>query len=763
MLFVGMASTATCLAARPNVIFFMADDLGYGDAGPFKQANSPIPTPNVDRLATEGMTFTDAHTAAAVCAPSRYAMLTGNYPYRGHTRWGTWAFNRTSQFLPGQKTVGDVMKAAGYRTAFFGKYHQGGDFYAKGSNTFYRDADASRVDFTRAFRNGPVDHGFGYSFVAPTGIQNQPYAFFENDTFLPLNPAQPNMVYWPAGRTGDSVILAAGYGDANWDSSRFGPIQTQKALDFIDRHHQENLREGTNVPFLMYYSSQTIHGPNTPPNFFLDGTRVKGATGTDAKGDMIYEMDLQVGALLRALDQRGLTRNTIFIFTSDNGGLPDSIPNHDSRGGLRGSKTLLYEGGHRVPFIVRWGDGTTGGSTIRPGSRSNQLVANHDWVAMLYELTEQAMPDDQARDSVSILPVLLGRQSESTPLRDYLVLQAGNWGDQNQWQGIRRSNMMLILDAANEPRELYDIAADLRQTRNLIADPRYTATVNEMHLLNHAAVDTMPRTVPPWRPGGGGTEPNPCGAPTNYNPAVDSGVFLWKNCTTGTWQLRAAAGGASGRHAGVIASSRALTSVTRYSIESSDVVDTSNPTRIAFTLNMASPWDDGFNFTFSGDAQVQLTMSTPSTVRVGVGRTAVTLPYVLGEGSAPPPIDPCGTPSYDAATDVGIFVWQDCATGLWRMRAVAGGTFGEYVGRLTSDQAFTRVTSYNIEAGDIVNTSVPTQVGFDFHMWSPWVDGLDFTFPSSANVTLLMESPTPVFYGGSRTRVTLPLALIPGN
>lgn len=634
----GLAATDAALAARPNVIYFLGDDVGYGDVGPFKKAGSPARTPNIDRLASEGMTFSDAHSPAAVCAPTRYSALTGNYPYRGRSRWGTWGYNRLSQFMPGQKTVADVMKAAGYRTGFFGKLHQGGDYYKKGATTFYRGDDATLVDLSRAFRNGPIDHGFQYSFTLPTGIQNTPYAYFENDKYVAINPAQPGLVFLPAGVTGNSEIMNAGYGDANWDSSQAGPNVIRKAVDFIDRHHQTNLRNGTTTPFMMFYASQAIHEPNTPPNFFINGERVKGETGGGAKADLIYEMDLQVGALLSALEVRGLLSNTLFIFTSDNGPeLHDTsipIPNHDSRGGLRGEKTLLYEGGHRVPFIARWGDGTPAGSIIRPGSRSNQLIGIHDWVAAMYALTNQPMPADQARDSANILPILVGQQSESTPLRDYLVLQAGSFNDQTAhqyWQGIRRSQWKLILDQTNTPRELYNVASDLRETQNLVNDPTKAKLVSALQKLNGSAVQSLPRTVPVWTASTG--TPNPCGAPTNYTPVLDRGIYLWQDCTTGVWKLRAAAGTGSARqYAGRIVSTHAFTSLTKRGVEANDTVNTSDPKKIAFVLNTASPTDDGFDFTFPSAAHVVLELTTSALVYYGKDRINVPVPLTLIPG-----------------------------------------------------------------------------------------------------------------------------------
>ena len=245
------------------------------------------------------------------------------------------------------------------------------------------------------------------------------------------------------------------------------------------------------------------------------------------------------------------------------------------------------------------------------------------------------MPADQALDSANILPIRLGQQNESTPLRDYLVLQAGSFNDQpyhQYWQGIRRSNWKLILDTANTPRELYNLASDLRETKNLVNDPTKAKLVSALQKLNSSAVKSLPRTVPVWSADAG--TPSPCGAPINYTPVLDRGIYLWQDCATGVWKLRAASGtGTARQYAGRVVSTHAFTSVTKRGIEANDIVNTRDPKKIAFTLNTASPTDDGFDFTFPAAANVVLELTTNALVYYGKDRINVPMPLTLVPGN----------------------------------------------------------------------------------------------------------------------------------
>jgi arylsulfatase A-like enzyme len=486
----------------PNVVFFLADDVGYGDIGVY---GGVVPTPNIDRLAREGMRFTDAHAPAALCAPSRFSLLTGSNPYRNGRPGGSWNINVSSGFTTGTAhlregrhlTAGEILQRAGYRTAFLGKGHLGGDVYDTSGKVIREESAINGVDFARGIRDSLNEHGFDYSLLLPSGIQHEPYAFFENGRYVPIDPASPpdnrSTVLRKDGRyeisnNGVCEIVEAekipARCDVNYDSSQVGRILTAKGLQFIDDHLALNRREGRNRPFLMYFSSQAIHVPHTPPIDFEGDPKVldrpvQGLTG-GRTSDVLYELDLQLGAIVAKLRDQGLLENTIIFFTSDNGALWPNVvaygdPRHDNNGPFRDYKASVYEGGHRVPFIVRWGDGTPAGSKVAPGTVSDQLILNHDWVATMYELTGQAMDKDQAMDSASLLPILTGRQKG--PLHEFVIYQAGYAYD----GAIREGSLVLLVDKDNKATELYDLSTDIAQARDLIADPKYREVVTRLH------------------------------------------------------------------------------------------------------------------------------------------------------------------------------------------------------------------------------------------------------------------------------------------
>lgn len=724
----------------PNIVFILADDLGWGDVGPPKNPNSPVITEHIDRLAAEGMRFTDAHTASAVCAPSRYAAMTGNYPFRGRKRWGTWQYHRESQILDGQKTVAEVLKAAGYHSAFLGKWHMGGDFYKKNSNEFYRGGyyNWQSVDFSRRFRNGPLDHGFDYSLTLPDGIQNPPYGYFENDKYTPIDPSQTELVDLP-----DGPFTKAGFGDPNWDSREVGYRLAQTAVDFIDSHHQQY---GTQKPFFLYYASQAVHYPWTPPDEF-DGDPVNGVTGLLPRLDMVVELDLQVGKIVEALEARGLDDNTLFIFTSDNGGLRESeevlTGLHDSVGGLRGSKGRVYDGGHRVPFFVKWGDGTDAGSVIVPGSVNNQLIAVHDWVAAMYALTNQTMPADQALDSANILPLLLGEKDE--PVRSYLTVDASQgFGEQVKWRTIRAGDWALLLDTTDTPRELYNMATDVEQTTNLINQSSHATLVSRLLDQYLYAMNQSTRTVP-----------DPCGAPqpdSLTGPAID----LWKDCyDDGEWHLRAtgAASGPGVIFRGDITSEDTFMGVAPYNLaphnQTYDFIDTTDPQKIEYGFKIWGENNNGIDFQISADVPTCLMTSlqpSQTKTRLGAAQIPFSIPFDLGSLSscAPPSEDglECGKPSYDKTSEKAVLIWKDCTgSGIWHLRVTGGGhpTTIKYIADVTSSQGFTRLTEISIESNDTVKNIItdPNKINLILKVKKRREDGVDFEFPDSANTCFI--------------------------
>ena len=473
-------STTTALFAdtseKPNVIIFFMDDMGYGDCRAYNP-ESKVSLPNIENLSAHGMRFTDAHSPSAVCAPSRYSVMTGNYPWRGRLENGTWMFHQRSQILDGQTTLGQLMQTAGYSTAFLGKVHLGGTVFSTTTKKpvswkyDYRD-----IDFSRKWKDGPSDLGFDFTYSLPQGIQGPPYIAFRNG-FLDGNP--DDLIEWKPGAYGDSVIPTKGFGLKQWDSSVAGPNLIREATGFIDRHVEAD----TGKPFFMHYCTESCHIPHTPPKA-LAGKSVRGTAG-DAHLDMLLEADIQLGMLVARLKAHGILENTLILFTSDNGGLARGKPGHkllghNSNAPLRGSKATIWEGGHRVPLIAHWGNGTRTGSTITPATTSSALVGLQDIFATLAELTGQTLQAKQGLDSQSFLPALL--QQDPVHLRHELLVQANDgdgWG-QKLAKAFREDQWKLIATKDRKPLHLFNLNEDVAEEHDLIDSQEQKSRVATM-------------------------------------------------------------------------------------------------------------------------------------------------------------------------------------------------------------------------------------------------------------------------------------------
>ncbi len=504
----------------PNVVMVLADDIGFGDLGSY---GGKVPTPNLDQLAADGIRFTDAHSPAALCAPSRFSMLTGNYPYRSESPGGAWNTSSPSIFSDPRGyteaghiiTVGEVMQKAGYRTAFFGKSHLGGDVRDSAGVIIRDQKEISRMDLSKGVKNSINEYGFDYSYSLPSGIQHEPFAFFENGDFTPFDPSKPadnsSAKLWSNGsypfENGSSEIVEhgkyPGIGDVDYNSSQTGIMLVDKALDFISAHLDENRQKGEDRPFLLYFASQAIHVPHTVPIDFdgdpsLVNEPVMGITG-GATGDFVYELDVQVGKLLQKLEAEGLSNNTIFIFTSDNGALWPNIcdfgnEEHDNNGPLRGYKASVYEGGHRVPFIIKWP------GKVDEGVVSDELVLAQDWVATMYELCGQDMPEDQALDCTSLMSLITGQQNCDEALHPFVLYQAGYAYD----GAIREGDWVLTVNSENIAEELFHLRDDPGQENNLIKDPQYSDLVSRLKTKflkynDHDNATREPRTTEAFR------------------------------------------------------------------------------------------------------------------------------------------------------------------------------------------------------------------------------------------------------------------------
>ena len=402
-------------APKPNILLFLTDDIGFGDLSCYNPEGK-IHTPTIDRLAATGMRFTSAYSPSAVCAPTRYAIVTGNYPWRGNRPEGTWNTHGETAFRPGQKTFGHFLQSAGYRTAMFGKSHLGAEYE--------RMLAPDKPDFASPLSQGPIQWGFDYSYIMLAGHQGPPFIYFENNKMVG-DPSK--IVDLQPGPQGSGEISVRGPGLPDWDSSDTGRLLTEKALAFIDDHLAKNKTEGKDRPFMIHFNTDGAHGPYTPQET-LFGKPLKGATKMTAKTDMILAVDFIVEHFIEALKKRGLYENTLIVLTSDNGGITNTHElrdfGHDAVGGLRGLKTNIWEGGVRVPLIVHWGDGTQTGSKIRFNHVSSQMIGLHDLVPTFCELAGIEPGEDQALDSISFVPVLFGTHDDSKSLRKSLIIQA---------------------------------------------------------------------------------------------------------------------------------------------------------------------------------------------------------------------------------------------------------------------------------------------------------------------------------------------------
>jgi arylsulfatase A-like enzyme len=392
----------------PNVILIYADDLGYGDLGCY--GATKVQTPNIDSLAKDGRRFTDAHSVSAVCTPSRYALLTGEYPLRANGGKGLWGpAPITSALLidTNKLTIANVLKNGGYDTAAFGKWHLG---FKKGNN-----------DWQQPLRPGPQDLGFDYYFGMPVVNSAPPYVYVENDQIVGADPDDP-LVHIGRNAKGQATpITPIPPEAAQRSANQFkGAIQAHKLYNDYQvgttfaKKSVEWIKQRKGKPFFLYMATTNIHHPFTPAK------RFQGTSQCGLYGDYIHELDWMVGEILACLEDTGLSDNTLVIFTSDNGGMFNRggqaafKAGHRINGDLLGFKFGVWEGGHRVPFIVRWP------GKVPAATTSKELIGNVDMLATLAAATGQKLDQDQQADSVNMLPALVGDPIK--PIRDHMIL-----------------------------------------------------------------------------------------------------------------------------------------------------------------------------------------------------------------------------------------------------------------------------------------------------------------------------------------------------
>lgn len=455
-------------ASTPNIVLILADDMGYGDLGCYNP-DSKIPTPRLDHLAAQGMRFTDAHSPSSVCSPTRYSILTGRYAWRTRLQRNVLGPWDKPLIAADRLTLGRLLQEKGYATACIGKWHLGQNYATHdGRPPSSRDNLMSNVDFSKPVTDGPTTRGFDYYFG--TIVPNYPpYCFIENDKTAgsPTELARGGLFNIP----GPMV--------PGWKLVDILPEITRRAVQWIDESAKQE------QPFFLYFALTSPHYPVVPAPEFV------GKSQAGEYGDFVYQTDWSVGQVLDALDRSGVADNTLVIFTSDNGpevtgevdpGVYDRIQQfqHRSAGDLRGAKRDAWEGGHRVPFIVRWPNQVPASTT------SDETMCHVDIMATIAEIVDVTLPSNAAEDSVSALPVLRndprsGTLREATvhhSARGKFAIRKGNWvlidalsGDDNakhgepQWLKDQRGYAEHDL-----PGELYDLSADLAERVNKYAD-----------------------------------------------------------------------------------------------------------------------------------------------------------------------------------------------------------------------------------------------------------------------------------------------------
>lgn len=460
---------------RPNVVIVYADDLGYGDVHCYNPDRGRIATPCIDRLAAEGMRFTDAHSSSGVCTPSRYTLLTGRYHWRTKLQAGIVGMWADPLVAADRLTIGGLGKQYGYRTACIGKWHLGWDWpidkadlkYVRGLDpakgallpdpaTLVTPAhrEAWQRIFSRPIGGGPTARGFDEYFG--TDVPNwPPYCFIENDRTVGI-PA----TLLPASDLEKKTRRASNQGPAveGWQLEGVLPAIRDRAVTFITDAAKAR------TPFLLYLALTTPHTPLAVNEAW------RGKSGLGPYGDLVMETDASVGSVLDALDAAGVANDTLVVFTSDNGcagyiGVPDlEKQGHFPSGPFRGYKASVYEGGHRMPFIVRWP------GKVAAGGVCEQLVHQADLLATLADVLGTSLTADSGEDSSSLVPLLRGGRE---PIRAHGVScsSAGVPGLRDgSWKYIPEADAEAAkADGSAPPVQLYNLAVDLGERSNLAA------------------------------------------------------------------------------------------------------------------------------------------------------------------------------------------------------------------------------------------------------------------------------------------------------
>ena len=479
-----LASACMGEGDRPNVVIILADDMGYGDAScdnPYTRTS----TPAIDRLASEGIMFTDAHSAGALSGPSRYGLVTGRYFFREHLNKEYWGY-LPPYLQEDRQTIGDLMQAAGYSTACVGKWHLGLEWSLKDSSEpqilNYERFDYTNTDFSERVHGGPDERGFDYSFILPASLDMPPYVFVENGSVIDRDIILTSDVY-PLKR--DDTVYAddrnhTSETDIYWERGvwwRNGEMSAsfrhEDCLDMVVDKGIAFIREKARgrKPFFLYLP---LTGPHTP---WLPSDKYKGSSPMGTYGDFISHIDGSVARVMETLENAGVAENTIVFFCSDNGTAwteNDIIRTggHECNWGRRGQKGDAWDGGHHVPMIVHWPEG------IREPAVYSGNVGLVDIYATLAELTGQKLKEGQAEDSFSFWPVVTG--NTDTTVRDHqiylsgsrkLAIKCGRWKYIDALGSCGFTVPSHIKPEPGGPQgQLYDLENDPLETENLFMD-----------------------------------------------------------------------------------------------------------------------------------------------------------------------------------------------------------------------------------------------------------------------------------------------------
>ncbi|MCF6223312.1 MAG: arylsulfatase [Flavobacteriaceae bacterium] len=457
----------TSSESLPNIVYILADDMGYGDLSSLN-AQSGIQTPNMDRIVSEGIYFTDAHSNSSVCTPTRYGILTGRYAWRSHLKEGVlWGYDQPL-IEEDRVTVASYLKDNGYNTACIGKWHLGLGWQPKDSlkpiskyewGKVFKEGDDSNVDFNKPV-NGPNELGFDYSYIIPASLDMTPYLYLENGKAVELPTAYTEGK--SEDKDGRGVFWRSGEVAKNFVFNKVLNNLTKKTVSYIEKQKQ------TDEPFFIYFALTAPHTPWLPTEDAIGKSKV------GRYGDFVTNVDDAVGAVVDALEKTGKIDNTLIIVTSDNGShwtLDDKeLYSHRANYVFKGQKADIYEGGHHIPFIAKW----TG--NIKAGSSSNQIMSTTDLLATVSGIINKPLPQAAGEDSYNMLPAFLGTHKRNN-IRDFIIhhslfgffsIRKGKWKLTDSLGSGGFSRPVRVLPKESEAQgTLYDMESDIGETNNL--------------------------------------------------------------------------------------------------------------------------------------------------------------------------------------------------------------------------------------------------------------------------------------------------------